>query len=75
MIVSGPCFNESQLILCQFGSATDEVRGTRLNPRQALCISPMLQNTGQVWFSLRILEEQQVILESEEVPYHSCKSV
>ena len=75
VVVSGPCFNESQLILCQFGSAIEDVRGIFLNQRQVLCISPALQNIGNVQFSLRILEGQEVVLESEEMPYYSCKYV
>lgn len=74
--VSGPCFNESDEILCDFGSAAEETPGVYLNKRQAVCISPMLSRTGDVRLKLRVLSKDgHVLYESNYVPFYSCELV
>ncbi len=76
MRVSGPCFGESDKILCKFGSVAEETTGVYLHERQALCISPMLNTTGDVRFELRLLSKDgQVLYESDYVPFYSCEFI
>ena len=70
MIVSGPCFDESQEYTCLF-QARREVRGVYLDERRLLCVSPLLDLIGDVGFMLRVQENGRTIPQ-QPVPFYSC---
>ena len=76
VIVSGPCFDESQEYTCLFQvrRLRREVHGVYLDERRLLCVSPLLQLTGDVGFMLRVRENGGTITEipQEPVPFYSC---
>ena len=76
VIVSGPCFDESQEYTCLFQvrRARREVRGVYLDERRLLCVSPLLQLIGDVGFMLHVQENGGTVTEipQQPVPYYSC---
>ena len=52
VIVSGPCFEETDNISCVFNGV--EVEGVFVSMTQSLCISPQLSVLGRVSFRLRV---------------------
>ena len=75
MIVSGPCFDESQEYTCLFQvrRARREVRGVYLDERRLLCVSPLLYLTGDVGFMLRVQKSGGTATEipQQPVPFYS----
>ena len=76
VIVSGPCFDESQVYTCQFQirRLPREVRGVYLDERRLLCVSPPLQLIGDVGFMLRVQGSGGTVTEipQQPVPFYSC---
>ena len=79
VIVSGPCFDESQEYTClfQIRRLPREVRGVYLDERRLLCVSPLLQFVGDVGFMLRVQKSGGTVTEvpQQPVPFYSCMYV
>ena len=79
VIVSGPCFDESQEYTCLFQVRRflREVRGVYLDEKRLLCVSPLLQLIGDVGFMLRVQESGGMVTEipQQPVPFYSCMYV
>jgi len=79
VIVSGPCFDESQEYTClfQIRRLPREVRGVYLDERRLLCVSPLLQFIGDDGFMLRVRESGGMVTEipQQPVPFYSCMYV
>ena len=70
MIVSGPCFDQSQEYTCLFQvpPLRREVRGVYLDERRLLCVSPVLQLIGDVGFRLRVRGSGGMVTEIPQAP-------
>ena len=53
VLVSGPCFEETDNISCVFNGV--EVEGVFVSMTQCLCISPQLSVLGRVSFQLKVV--------------------
>ena len=70
MIVSGPCFDQSQEYTCLFQvrRLRREVHGVYLDERRLLCLSPVLQLIGDVGFRLRVRGSGGMVTEIPQAP-------
>ena len=70
VLVSGPTFNENDILHCIFGEL--EVEAVYINGGYASCVSPRLFNSTGVTFNITI---NNVIYENSAGIYYPCKLI
>ena len=74
-MVTGPCFDDYKQVFCHFEASLGGIspEAIVLDSHHVLCVAPQLGSVGRLSFKLRLVNQTDGIIESQEKDFFSRK--